>query len=124
MDMNSTGARALTIAGALTFITAAAQLACNVTGASAYRFMGAGARMARAVDAGKLLPALVSLGISAVLTTRAACAFSAAGVIGEVPSAKLVCPAISAVFLARAFGLPLLKSGFGLQSFGKPAMAR
>ena len=74
--------------------------------------MGDGERMARAVDAGKFRPALVTLGILAVLTTRAAYAFSAAGISGQVPSAKLVISAISVVFLARAFGLPLLKPRF------------
>lgn len=49
--MNSTGARALSAAEALTFITAVAQLACIAISVSADRFMGAGERMARKLDA-------------------------------------------------------------------------
>ena len=71
--------------------------------------MGAGERMTRAVEAGRIQPILVTLGIAAVLLGWAAYAFSGAGVIGLLPFAKLVLPGIAAVFLARGVGFPLLK---------------
>ncbi|WP_425259193.1 hypothetical protein ACPOLB_27140 [Rubrivivax sp. RP6-9] len=112
MDMNTTGPQALIMAGALTSLAAVAHLACIVLGASAYRCMGAGERMARAVEAGKFRPTLVTLGIAAVLLSWAAYAFSAAGVIEQLPLAKFVLPAISAVFLARACCSPWVKPWF------------
>ena len=110
--MNSAGALALILAGVLTSLAAIAHLVCIAVGASAFRLMGAGERMARAIEAGHLQPILVTVGIAAVLTAWAAYAFSAAGLINPLPFGKFVLPAISAVFLARAIGFPLLVSAF------------
>jgi hypothetical protein len=110
--MYSAGAQALILAGVLSALAALAHLACIALGAPAFRFMGAGERMARAIEAGRIQPILVTLGIVAVLATWAAYAFSGAGVIGGLPFTKLVLPAVAAVFLARAVGFPLLKPVF------------
>lgn len=110
--MPSAGAQALILAGMLTSLAAAAHLACIALGPAAFRFMGAGEHMARAVEAGKIRPILVTLGIAAVLGAWAAYAFSGAGVIGELPFPRVVLPAISAVFMARALGFPLLRPLF------------
>jgi hypothetical protein len=110
--MNSTGSPALIAGGTLTAIAAVAHLACIFLGAPAYRFMGAGERMARAVEAGQRKPALVTLAIAAVLVAWAAYAFSGAGVIGPLPFTLFVLPAVSGVFLARAVGFPLLRPRF------------
>jgi hypothetical protein len=110
--MSNAGTQALILGGVLSALAAVAHLACIALGAPAYRFMGAGERMARAVEAGKLQPVLVTLAIAAVLSCWAAYAFSGAGVIGELPLPKLVLPAIGAVYLARAFGYPLLRLMF------------
>ena len=110
--MNSTAAAALIAGGTLTAIAALAHLACIVIGASAYRFMGAGEAMARAVEAGKWKPALVTLAIAAVLLTWAVYAFSGAGVIGPLPFTGFVLPVVSTIYLARAVGFPLLKPRF------------
>lgn len=110
--MYSAGAQTLILAGVLSSLAAIAHLACIALGGQAFRFMGAGERMARAVDAGKFQPIVVTLGIAAVLAGWAAYAFSGAGVIIQLPFAKLVLPAVSAVFLARALGFPLLKPMF------------
>lgn len=107
--MYSAGAQALILAGVLSSLAAVAHLACIVLGAPAFRFMGAGERMARAIEAGRIRPALVTLSIAVVLSGWAAYAFSGAGLIGELPFAKLVLPAVAAVFLARAVGFPLLR---------------
>jgi hypothetical protein len=110
--MVGTGAQALIAGGTLTAIAAVAHLACIVMGAPAYRFMGAGEHMARAVEAGKLKPTLVTLAIAAVLLGWAIYAFSGAGVIGPLPFTGFVLPAACAVYLARAVGFPLLKPRF------------
>jgi hypothetical protein len=107
--MSSVGAQALIIGGTLTAAASAAHLACIIIGARAYRFMGAGERMARAAEAGKIMPTLVTLAIAAVLLIWAAYAFSGAGVIMRLPLTELVLPAVCAVYLARAVGFPLLK---------------
>lgn len=110
--MDAPGALALTLAGVLTLLAALAHLACIALGAPAYRVMGAGGRMVRAVEAGRVRPTLVTLGIAAVLATWAAYAFSGAGLIRTLPFATLVLPAISAVFLVRGAAFPLLKPAF------------
>lgn len=89
-----------------------AHLACILVGAPAYRLMGAGERMARAVEAGKLRPALVTLGISGVLLLWSAYALSGAGVIGSIPLTKLALPVICGIYIARAVAFPLLRPKF------------
>jgi len=110
--MHSAGVLALIAGGTLTALAAVAHLACIVLGAPAYRLMGAGEGMARAAEAGKLKPSLITLAISAVLVVWALYAFSGAGVIGRLPFAGVVLPAVCAVFLVRAFGFPLLRPAF------------
>ena len=74
--------------------------------------MGAGERMARAVEAGKLRPTLVTLAISGVLLLWAAYALGGAGVIRLLPFSTLALPAICAIYLGRAVAFPLLKPAF------------
>ena len=93
-------------------VASLAHLACIATGAKAYRFMGAGERMARAVEAGKLKPTLITLAIAIVLLVWALYAFSGAGLAPRLPFTEPALLFISAVFLARAFAFPLLKPKF------------
>lgn len=104
--------KALVLAGLLVSIAALAHLACIALGAPAYRFMGAGERMARAVEAGSLKPALITLAIACVLFVWAGYAFSGAGLVPRLPLTEWAVPLISAVFLARAVAFPLLKPRF------------
>ena len=110
--MDTAGSGVLVFAGVCCVLAALAHLACIAIGPAAFRFMGAGERMARAVEAGRLQPRLVTLAIAAVLAGWAAYAFSAAGVIGPLPLTWLVLPAVSAVFLVRAVAFPLLRPVF------------
>jgi hypothetical protein len=103
---------ALVAGGVLSALAAVAHLACIAIGAPAYRFMGAGERMARAVEAGKAMPTLITLGIAVVLFVWALYALSGAGLIARLPLTGIALPAISAVFLARALFFPLLKPAF------------
>ena len=74
--------------------------------------MGAGERMARAAEAGKLKPTLVTLAIASVLLICSAYALSGAGVIGRLPFTKVTLAIICLVYTGRAVGFPLLKSAF------------
>jgi hypothetical protein len=106
------GAKALALAGLLVTLASLAHLACIAVGARAYRFMGAGERMARAVEAGKIKPTLITLALASVLLVWALYAFSGAGLAPELPFTELALLLISAVFLARAVALPVLRPQF------------
>lgn len=112
MDLTAPGALALLLAGALITLAAAAHLACIAGGPAVYRAMGAGDRMVRAVEAGRLQPTIVTLAVTAVLAAWAAYAYAAAGVIDGLPFARVVLPAISAVLIGRALCAPWLKPVF------------
>lgn len=108
----SNGSIALLLGAFLSAAAAIAHLACIAIGAPAYRFMGAGERMARAAEAGQLKPTLVTLAVAGVLFAWAAFALSGAGVVGPLPLTKLVLVAISIAYLGRAVAFPLIKSSF------------
>ena len=110
--MSAYGSQALVIGGALSAIAAVAHLVCILIGAPAYRFMGAGEKMARAVEARKVRPTLITLAVAAMLFTWAAYALSGAGVISRLPLINFALPAICAIYLARAVAFPLLKPAF------------
>ena len=107
-----TGAQALVVGASISAAAAAAHLACIFIGAPAYRLLGAGERMARAVEAGKPRPTLVTLAITSVLLVWSAYALSGAGVIPAMPFTKLALAVISTIYLARAVAFPFLKSAF------------
>lgn len=110
--MLASGTLALVIGGTLSAAAAVAHIACILIGAPAYRFMGAGEKTARAVEARKLRPTLVTLAIAGVLLIWAAYALSGAGVIGHLPLLKFALLAICTVYLGRAIAFPLLKPAF------------
>lgn len=110
--MLSASSQALVLGGVLSAVAAFAHLACIAIGPQAYRFMGAGERMARAVEAGETKPTVVTLVIASVLLVWALYAFSGAGVVGPLPFTSLALLAISLVYLVRACCFPLLRPMF------------
>ncbi|MGQ0509360.1 MAG: hypothetical protein ACT4P9_01995 [Betaproteobacteria bacterium] len=110
--MPDLGPKALALAGLLVALASIAHLACIAVGPRAYRFMGAGERMARAVEAGRLKPTLITLGIASILFIWALYAFSGAGMAPRLPFTELALLLISLVFLARAIAYPILKPRF------------
>jgi uncharacterized membrane protein len=110
--MLSPGAQALAIGACLSAAAAVAHLACIGVGAPAYRFMGAGEKMVRAVEAAKIQPTLITLAIAGVLLVWAAYALSGAGIINRLPLTRLALLAICFVYIGRAVAFPLLKSAF------------
>ena len=90
--MLSVSAQALVLGGALSALAAVAHLACIALGAPAYRFMGAGERMARSVEAGKARPTLVTMAIATLLLVWASYAFSGAGLLAAPADVASLAP--------------------------------
>jgi hypothetical protein len=110
--MSTLGTYSLVLGATFSAAAAIAHLACIALGPPAYRFMGAGEKMARAVEAGSLRPTVLTLALSAVLGVWAVYAFSGAGLLAPLPLAKPALVAITAVYLVRAFAFPLLRPAF------------
>ena len=116
--------RWLIVAGWLSLIAALLHLAVIAGGPDWYRFFGAGEAMAVADERGSWTPALITLGITALLAVWAAYAFAGAGAIRRLPLMRTALVLISAIYLARglfvldpaAFGRPDLAPGFMLWS--------
>lgn len=87
--------------GMLSVVAAVLHLACIVGGPDWYRFFGAGEGIARAAEQGSWMPALITLGIAALLSVWAAYAFAGAGMIGRPPLLRTGLIVISAIYLAR-----------------------
>jgi hypothetical protein len=92
----------LIVAGILSVAASLTHLAIIVGGPDWYRFFGAGERMARMAERGAWAPNLFALGIATVLMIWAAYAFSAAGLIRQLPLARTALVLISLVLMARA----------------------
>lgn len=105
--------------GALSAAASVLHLAVIAGGPDWYRFFGAGEDMARAVERGSAAPALITVGIAAVLGVWAAYAFSGAGLLPRLPLMRPALAAISAVYLARGLMLPgALAMGLRPDAFG------
>lgn len=98
----------LVAGGVASGAAAVAHLLCIAGGAAWYRAMGAGERMARAVERGDVAPHLITLVIAAVLVVWAGYALSGAGVIGWLPLLRPALIAITATYLLRAAALPVM----------------
>jgi hypothetical protein len=91
--------------GILSAIAALMHIAIIIGGPDWYRFFGAGEGMARAAEQGRLMPTLVTLGISAVLAIWSAYAFSGAGLIPRLPLLQTALVIISSIYLLRALAV-------------------
>jgi hypothetical protein len=68
--------------------------------------------MARAAEAGRLRPTLITLAITIILLAWSAYALSGAKVVSELPLTKQGLVLICAIYLGRAIAFPLLKPIF------------
>lgn len=100
--------RWLLLAGALSAGAAVLHLAIIVGGANWYRFFGAGEGMARLSERGSSTPALITLGIAAILALWSAYAFSGAGLLPRFPLLRTGLILIATVYLLK--GLLLIPS--------------
>jgi hypothetical protein len=98
----------LAAGGMMSLAAAIAHPLCIIGGAAWYRFFGAGERMARAVEQGRIQPALVTAAIAATLLVWAVDALSGAGWLGRLPLLRPVLVAIAGVYLLRAAALPVM----------------
>lgn len=104
--------------GILSAAAALLHLAVIAGGPDWYRFFGAGEDMARAAERGSPAPALITLGIAAVLAIWAAYAFAGAGLIRRLPLLRVALVIISAIYLLRGLVLvPLLARGAPVDAF-------
>jgi hypothetical protein len=92
----------LMAAGWMSVVASVLHLACIAGGPDWYRFFGAGEQMARAAARGSPVPALLTLGIAAILAAWAIFAFGAAGIGWKPPLTRTALVAIAAVLLGRA----------------------
>lgn len=100
---------ALIIAGSLSAIAALLHVAIVLGGPGWYRFFGAGERLATAAEDGRWYPAIVTLGIAAVLMLWAAYALSGAGVLAPLPFLKVGLIIITGIYLVRGLAIiPLM----------------
>ncbi len=106
--MNTPANPWLLAGGVLSAVAALLHLGCIFGGPDWYRFFGAGEGMARAAARGSIRPTLITLGIATVLAIWSAYALSGAGVIGRLPLLRLGLVVITAIYLLRAFALPVM----------------
>jgi hypothetical protein len=105
----------LTIAAVLSGIAALLHVGCIVSGASWYRFFGAGEKMAALAVSGSRFPSMVTAGIVCVLTAFSIYALSGAGLIARLPLLTPVLVVVTGVYSLRGVaGLFLIRS----QAFG------
>jgi hypothetical protein len=104
--------RFLCVGAALSALAALLHVGCIVFGASWYRFLGAGERMAHMAAAGHWYPTVVTSGIVAVLIVWSLYALSGAGVIRRLPLLRLALCAITGVYVLRGVAFVALMPYF------------
>ena len=102
--MGATGVGWLLLAAIFSALAALAHVGIVIGGPAWYRFFGAGEGMARLAESGSWYPALITLGIAAVLALWSAFALSAAGWLPVFPFLKVVLTAITSVYFLRGIG--------------------
>ncbi|WP_386070787.1 hypothetical protein ACFJIW_09125 [Tahibacter sp. UC22_41] len=110
--MSNRPSRLLLAAAAADAFAALLHLACIVLGPPAYRWLGAGERMAQMAARGDAYPTLVTVVIAGVLLVWALYALSGAGLIRRLPLTRLVLALVAAVYLLRAGAAAVLQPYF------------
>ena len=93
----------LLFGGILSGVAALLHIAIVIGGPRWYRFFGAGEELASMAENGSWYPAVLTIGIAAVLFIWALYAFSGAGLIRRLPLLKMGLVVISSVYLIRGF---------------------
>ncbi len=91
----------LITAGLLSLLAAMLHIGCIYFGAPWYRYLGAGEQMAVMAEQGSIQPTIITAGITSVLVIWALYAFSAAGVLIQLPFTRIVLVLVSAIYLLR-----------------------
>jgi putative oxidoreductase len=90
----------LILASLINFAISGLHVYIITQGAPAYRFFGAGEKMAQAAEKGSSIPALVTLGISLVFFVWGLYALAGARVISELPWTRAILM-VTAIYVAR-----------------------
>lgn len=91
----------LKLAGVFSLAIAVLHVVVIAVGAPAYRYFGAGERLARQSEQASLTPALLTAGIAVVFAVWALYAFSGAGLIRRLPLIRLGLVAIGTIYVLR-----------------------
>jgi hypothetical protein len=91
----------LKVAGVLSGFVAALHVFIILQGGSAYRYFGAGERMAHLAEQGSAMPALLTAGLALVFATWSAYAFSGAGMLPRAPYLRLGLILIGSIYVMR-----------------------
>ena len=102
--------RALTLAGVLSALVALLHFAVLFIGAPAYRYLGAGERMAAMAERGSLMPGAITLVLTAMFTVWAAYAFSGAELIPRLALLRTGLIGIGLIYAVR--GLAVVPQAF------------
>ena len=111
---------ALGLAGLSSSGVAVLHLVIAFAGAPAYRYFGAGERMARLQERGSLWPAFVTVLLTLMVAFWAAYAFSGARLIARLPALKQGLVLIGAIYALR--GLALIPQAVLLVSGASPSL--
>ena len=112
----------LVVGGWLSVAAALLHVVCIFGGGDFYRFFGAGEEMARADEAGRWMPAIMTSGIAIILAIWAAYAFSGAGLLRRLPLMRTALVIISGIYLLRGLFIipimiePAMRSPFNIWS--------
>jgi hypothetical protein len=108
------------IAGALSAGVAVLHVLILVWGAPAYRYFGAGERMARLALVGSPVPAAITAALAALFALWAAYAFAGAGLIARPPLLRAGLVAIGLIYTAR--GLAAAPQLFWILTGARPGL--
>jgi hypothetical protein len=103
----SAGGRALVTGGCLSLGVAALHAGIVVAGPAAYRYFGAGERMAALAAAGSPVPALITLAMTAVFAVMGLYALAGAGRLRWLPLLRTGLVLIGSLYTLRGLFLPL-----------------
>ncbi len=104
--------------GTLSIIAGIAHIGIIFGGANWYRFFGAGEKMAQMAEKGLIYPTIITSIIATMLIVWGLYAFSAAGIIRQLPFLKTITVLIGTVYLLRgSLLLPALFLTDGLRGW-------
>lgn len=95
----------LILGGVLSVAIAILHIAIIFSGAPAYRYFGAGEKMAQMASSGSVLPALVTFSIAIIFAIWGLYAFSGAGLIRRLPLLPVGLMVIASIYTLRGIGI-------------------
>ena len=101
MNQQTEGTHLLVAAGAFSACVAALHAAIILAGGPAYRYFGAGERMARLADRGSSEPTFITIVLVLMFASWAAYAFAGAGLIARLPRLRTVLLLIGLIYAGR-----------------------